>query len=113
MQTWRSLRELACTWPVANNSRDRANLRFADVEASGRADIIWINKYTGASTVYKNNGFKGVGEAPGGSSFQWTNRGVLYSGVSRGENLVSGRTTNLFRRISERQLTKTLLVVLY
>jgi hypothetical protein len=69
--------------------RDRANLRFADVEASGRADIIWMNKYTGASTVFKNEGFKGVGGGPGGSSFQWTNRGILYSGVSRGENLVS------------------------
>lgn len=37
-------------------SWDRANIRFADVENSGRADIIWMNKYTGVSTVFKNNG---------------------------------------------------------
>lgn len=30
---------------------DRANMRFADVESSGRADLIHLNKYTGAATV--------------------------------------------------------------
>jgi hypothetical protein len=68
---------------------DRANLRFADVENSGRADIIWMNKYTGAGRVFTNNGFKGPGGGGGGSSFSWTDRGVLYSGVDRGECLVS------------------------
>jgi hypothetical protein len=72
------------------SARGRANLRFADVEASGRADIIWMDKYTGASTVFKNDGFKGAGQGPGESSFQWTNRGILYSGISRGENLIGG-----------------------
>ena len=67
---------------------DRANLRFADVENSGRADIIWMNKYTGAGRVWANNGFKGLGQGGGGSSFNWVNRGVLYSGVDRGECLV-------------------------
>ncbi|KAK1518258.1 hypothetical protein CABS01_05792 [Colletotrichum abscissum] len=67
-------------------SWDRANIRFADVENSGRADIIWMNKYTGASTAFKNNGYQSGGAA-GGSSFSWTNRGVLYSGVDRGECL--------------------------
>lgn len=33
---------------------DRANIRFADVERSGRSDLIWVDKYTGASTVFKN-----------------------------------------------------------
>ncbi|KAB5542692.1 hypothetical protein GE09DRAFT_1136165 [Coniochaeta sp. 2T2.1] len=66
---------------------DRANLRFADVENSGRADIIWVNKYTGAGRVWTNNGFKGLGQGGGGSSFNWANRGVLYSGVDRGECL--------------------------
>ena len=71
---------------------DRANIRFADVENSGRADIIWLNKYTGAGRVFTNDGFKGLGQGGGGSSFSWSNRGVLYSGVDRGENLVSRPT---------------------
>ncbi|KAI1120096.1 hypothetical protein F5Y10DRAFT_290321 [Nemania abortiva] len=68
-------------------SWDRANLRLADVEHSGWADIIWMDKYTGASRVFKNNGYVGKGGAAGGSSFSWSDRGVLYSGVDRGETL--------------------------
>ncbi|KAK3372649.1 carbohydrate esterase family 3 protein [Podospora didyma] len=62
---------------------DRANIRFADVEASGRADLIHLDKYTGAATVFKNNGHV----AAGGSSFSWANRGVLYSPIDRGETM--------------------------
>lgn len=65
---------------------DRANMRFADVEGSGRADLIHLDKYTGAGTVFKNNG-RGAGGR--GSSFQWTNRGVLYAPIDRGETMVS------------------------
>ena len=64
---------------------DRANLRLADVENSGRADIIWLNKYTGAGSVWKNNGYAGPNGGGGGSSFSWTQRGVLYSPIDRGE----------------------------
>lgn len=78
---------------------DRANLRFADVENSGKADILWMNKYTGATTVFTNNGFKGLGQGGGGSSFSWSNRGVLYSGVDRGENLVSLRCVSISIRL--------------
>lgn len=60
-------------------------MRFADVEGSGRADLIWLDKYTGAATVFKNNG-RGT---TSGSSFSWTNRGVLYSPIDRGETMVS------------------------
>lgn len=63
---------------------DRSNIRLADVEGSGRADIIHLDKYTGAGTVLKNNGHKDGG---GGSSFSWTNRGVLYSPIDRGETM--------------------------
>nr|UMZ45337.1 hypothetical protein [Paramyrothecium sp.] len=63
---------------------DRANIRFADVENSGRADLIHLDKYTGAGTVYKNNGRMPGG---GGSSFSWTARGVLYSPIDRGETM--------------------------
>jgi len=48
--------------------------------------MIHVDKYTGASTVLKNNGHKDGG---GGSSFSWTNRGVLYSPIDRGETMVS------------------------
>ena len=62
---------------------DRADIRFADVEASGRADLLHVDKYTGATTVFKNNG-----KIPtGGSSFSWGNRGVLYSPIDRGSNM--------------------------
>jgi len=77
--------ESTCT----NPSRDRANIRLADVENSGRADIIWLNKYTGAGSVWKNDGYQGPGGGGGGSSFHWTKRGVLYSPIDRGEVMVS------------------------
>jgi hypothetical protein len=67
---------------------DRANLRFADVEASGRADLIHLDRYTGAGTVIKNNGHKPGG---GGSSFAWTSRGVLYSPIDRAETMVGAK----------------------
>ncbi len=66
-----------------SESWDRANMRFADVEASGRADLLHVDKYSGAVTVFKNNGRI----ATGGSSFSWTNRGVLYAGLDRGANM--------------------------
>lgn len=63
---------------------DRANIRFADVEKGGKADMIWINKYNGAATVLKNKG-----RIPaGGSSFTWEKRGVLYNSIGeRGLNM--------------------------
>ncbi|KAH7417851.1 carbohydrate esterase family 3 protein [Cadophora sp. MPI-SDFR-AT-0126] len=63
---------------------DRANMRFADVEGSGRADLIHLDKYTGAATVFKNNGRSAAGSV---SSFSWTNRGVLYNPIDRGETM--------------------------
>ncbi|KAF5001515.1 hypothetical protein FGRMN_986 [Fusarium graminum] len=62
---------------------DRASIRFADVEASGRADLLHVDKYTGAVNVFTNNGHK----AQGGSSFSWTSRGMLYNAIDRGENM--------------------------
>ncbi|KAI0145418.1 hypothetical protein GGR57DRAFT_494464 [Xylariaceae sp. FL1272] len=62
---------------------DRANIRFADVEASWTADLIHLDKYTGAVTVFKNNGIRDTS----GSTFSWTNRRVLYNAIDRGENM--------------------------
>ncbi|RBR20331.1 uncharacterized protein FIESC28_05295 [Fusarium coffeatum] len=61
----------------------RANIRFADVENSGRADLLHVDKYTGAVDVFTNNGHK----PQGGSSFSWTKRGTLYNPIDRGENM--------------------------
>lgn len=64
---------------------DRSNMRLADVEHSGRADLIHLDKYTGAATVFKN-----MGAIPaGGSAFTWTNRGILYAPIDRGETMAS------------------------
>jgi hypothetical protein len=73
---------------ISNSTRDRANLRLADVENSGRADIIWLNKYTGAAQVFKNNGYAGPNGGGYGSSFSWSVRGVLYAAIDRGEVMV-------------------------
>lgn len=77
---------MPATTPASTHysSRDRASMRFADVEASGRADLLHVDKYTGAVNVFTNNGHK----AQGGSSFSWTNRGMLYNPIDRGENMV-------------------------
>lgn len=63
---------------------DRANMRFADVENGGKADLVWINKYNGEVTVLKNKG-----RIPAsGSAFTWEKRGVLYSSIGeRGHNM--------------------------
>ncbi|KAK3994266.1 carbohydrate esterase family 3 protein [Cladorrhinum sp. PSN332] len=66
---------------------DRANMRFADVEGSGRADLIHLDKYTGEARVLKNDGYKAPGQAGGGSSVAWSDKGVLFSGVDRGSNI--------------------------
>lgn len=60
-------------------------MRLADVEHSGRKDLIHLDKYTGAAQVFKN-----MGPIPaGGSAFTWLNRGVLYAAIDRGETMVS------------------------
>jgi hypothetical protein len=78
---------LASSWNT-NTIRDRANLRLADVENSGRADVLWLNKYTGAAQVFKNNGYAGPNGGGQGSSFSWSVRGVLYPPIDRDEVMV-------------------------
>ena len=89
VNTFTSAIALMITLLTGYCGRDRANLRFADVENSGRADLIWLDKYTGAGRVWKNNGYVGPNGGGGGSSFSWSIRGVLYSPIDRGECMVS------------------------
>jgi hypothetical protein len=62
---------------------DRADMRWADVEASGHVDLIHTDKYTGEGIVFKNAGFFPAS----GSSVTWINRGVLYAPIDRGNNM--------------------------
>jgi hypothetical protein len=62
---------------------DRANLQFADVNGDGRADYIWIDKFTGDGYVWYNMGPMQIS----GSSFWWESQGALYEGTSNGPNI--------------------------
>ncbi|KAH8202496.1 hypothetical protein TruAng_003304 [Truncatella angustata] len=68
-------------------------MRLADVEASGRADLLHVDKYTGAVTVFKNNGRS----SSGSSSFSWTNRGKLYNPINSGETMIFTNQGGLYR----------------
>lgn len=93
---------------VANNPlKDRANLRFADVNGEslprpliiilfiinissgdGRADLIWTDKFNGNADVWNNEGeVKDGDDLPLGSKFLWTVLGERYVGSSRGPNM--------------------------
>ncbi|KAH7390083.1 family 3 carbohydrate esterase [Cadophora sp. MPI-SDFR-AT-0126] len=50
--------------------KDRANLRWADVNGDGREDMLWIEKFSGDTFVYYNEGPKDPSQAAG-SSFGW------------------------------------------
>ncbi|KAH7311059.1 putative esterase [Rhexocercosporidium sp. MPI-PUGE-AT-0058] len=65
---------------------DRQDIRFHDVNGDGRADLLWIDKYSGDTAVQINDG-----EIPSsGSHFHWGVRAVLYKGWDRGSNMVFG-----------------------
>ncbi|EPE24178.1 Integrin alpha N-terminal [Glarea lozoyensis ATCC 20868] len=76
---------------------DRANLRFADVESKGKTDIIWLDKYTGAGSVWTNGGRTGNPAGNLGSSWLWTSRGKLYSPINRGECMMFSNQGGLGR----------------
>ncbi|KAK1755378.1 hypothetical protein QBC47DRAFT_300196, partial [Echria macrotheca] len=63
-----------------SEGKDRANLRFADVNGDGRADLLWIDKFNGDTTVWYNRG-----PIPAsGSSFTWDPKGKLFQGAMQG-----------------------------
>ncbi|KAH9223897.1 hypothetical protein DL95DRAFT_452880 [Leptodontidium sp. 2 PMI_412] len=66
--------------------RNRADLRFADVNGDGRADMIWTDKFSGDAIVWPNQG-KVTNNSPGSSKFTWLRTGPVYKGSSRGSNL--------------------------
>lgn len=63
-----------------SEGKDRANLRFADVNGDGRADLLWVDKFNGDTTVWYNKGMIPAS----GSSFTWENKGKLFQGAVQG-----------------------------
>ncbi|OBT86293.1 hypothetical protein VE02_05585 [Pseudogymnoascus sp. 03VT05] len=52
-------------------AKDRANLRFADVNGDGRDDMTWIDRFNSDSSVWYNRRQGNPGEGLGGSFFKW------------------------------------------
>ncbi|KAJ4258177.1 hypothetical protein NW762_008322 [Fusarium torreyae] len=50
--------------------KDRANLRWADVNGDGRDDMIWVDKFNGDGSVWYNENRSKPSETSG-SSFRW------------------------------------------
>ncbi|KAH8170471.1 repeat domain in vibrio, colwellia, bradyrhizobium and shewanella domain-containing protein [Sarocladium implicatum] len=69
--------------------KDRANFRFADVNGDGRADYLWLSKFSGDTSVWINDGKREESDRPEllGSIFKWTDKGPSYAGSSSGRNL--------------------------
>lgn len=60
--------------------KDRANLRWVDVNGDGRADMLWVDKFNGDATVFYNRG-----PIPAsGSAYTWDNVGPKYQGSAQG-----------------------------
>lgn len=65
-----------------SDNYDRANLRYADVDGDGLADLLWTDKFKGDAMVWKNMG--PIPAAGTGSSFTWVNQGFLYDAPAQG-----------------------------
>lgn len=64
--------------------KERANLRWADVDGDGLDDMIWIEKFSGDSWVWYNGG-RGSPSTGGGSSFYWRRQDKkAYAGLAAG-----------------------------
>ncbi|KPM44471.1 hypothetical protein AK830_g2091 [Neonectria ditissima] len=64
--------------------KDRANLRWADVDGDGLDDMLWIEKFSGDTFIWYNGG-RGSPSTGGGSSFYWrTQEKKAFYGLSAG-----------------------------
>lgn len=66
-----------------SEQKDRANLRWVDVNGDGRDDMIWVDKFVGDASVWYN-----MGPIPAsGSAFTWNAAGPAYQGALQGSCL--------------------------
>ncbi|KAH8664571.1 hypothetical protein BX600DRAFT_550581 [Xylariales sp. PMI_506] len=73
--TWQNVGQIK-----KSESLDRANFRWADINADGRADLLWLDKFSGDTTAYLN-----MGNIPtAGSYFLWSNQGIVLKGQGQG-----------------------------
>ncbi|KAM0342058.1 hypothetical protein ACHAPU_009786 [Fusarium lateritium] len=64
--------------------KDRANLRWADVNGDGREDLLWVEKQSGDAFVFYNHGPANP-DSTLGSSFSWAEqKEVAYAGNAQG-----------------------------
>ncbi|KAH8895341.1 hypothetical protein GQ53DRAFT_855657 [Thozetella sp. PMI_491] len=67
-----------------SEEKDRANLRWTDVDGDGLDDMIWIEKFTGDTFVWYNGG-RGDPSQLSGSSFFWRRQdAAAYVGLAAG-----------------------------
>ncbi|KPM38628.1 hypothetical protein AK830_g7923 [Neonectria ditissima] len=66
---------------------DRANYKFADVNGDGLADILHVDKFTGAARVWYNQGPARTPAENSGSAWKWERPTAAYTGTSRGPNM--------------------------
>ncbi|KAH8586344.1 hypothetical protein B0O99DRAFT_702959 [Bisporella sp. PMI_857] len=72
---------------------DRANIRYADVNGDGKDDCLWVDKFTGKTSVWTNEGEDP--SRPSGSFNRWQFRGLIaYGGSARGANIYWAKMKN-------------------
>ncbi|KAL2833014.1 hypothetical protein BDW59DRAFT_157153 [Aspergillus cavernicola] len=84
-RTWGWVHNEAGTWVYADQfksteGKDRANLHWADVDADGRADLIFTDKFNGDGTVWLNKGRQDVAN----SRYHWELLGEVFAGAAAG-----------------------------
>ncbi|KAK6388645.1 hypothetical protein LTR95_019728, partial [Oleoguttula sp. CCFEE 5521] len=74
--------------------KERKDMRLADINGDGKADLCFVDSLNGAVTVWYNGG----AIPSSGSAFQWNWQGVLSpGGTSRGETVEFGALYGLGR----------------
>jgi hypothetical protein len=66
-----------------SEDKDRANLRWVDVNGDGLDDLLWVDKFIGDATVWYNKGHVPTA----GSAIKWELGGPAYQGPGQGNCL--------------------------
>lgn len=66
-----------------SEDKDRANLRWVDVNGDGRDDMLWVDKFIGDASVWYNRG----AIPTSGSAYKWDLAGPVYEGPGQGSCL--------------------------